>query len=118
MEFQKNIYLCFIDYAKAFDCVDQNKLWKFLKKCECQTNLPISWETCMGVKKWQLEPHIKQWTGSKLGKDFNKPVYHHPDACLFDLHASYKMMGWMNHKLESRLLGEMSTTSDMQMIPL
>ena len=46
-EFQKNIYFCFIDYAKAFDCVDHNKLWKFLKRWEYQTTLPASWETCM-----------------------------------------------------------------------
>ena len=44
---QKNIYFCFIDYAKAFDCVDHNKLEKFLKRWEYQTTLPVSWETCM-----------------------------------------------------------------------
>ena len=49
-EFQKNICF-FIDYAKAFDCVDHNKLWKFLKRWKCQTILPASWETCMRVKK-------------------------------------------------------------------
>ena len=49
-EFQKNIYFCFTDYAKAFDCVDHNKLWKILRQ-EYQTNLPASWETCMQVKK-------------------------------------------------------------------
>ena len=49
-DFQENIYFCFIDYAKAFDCVDHNKLWKILR-WEYQTNLPASWETCMQVKK-------------------------------------------------------------------
>ena len=49
-EFQKNIYFCFIDFAKAFDCVDHNKLWKILKKWEYQTTWPVSWETCMQVK--------------------------------------------------------------------
>ena len=53
-EFQKNIYFCFIDYAKAFDCVDPNKLW-FFKRWEYQTTLPDSWEICMQVKKRQLE---------------------------------------------------------------
>ena len=48
-EFQKNI--CFIDYAKAFDCVDHNKLWKILKEMRIQTTLPVPWETCMQVKK-------------------------------------------------------------------
>ena len=50
-EFQQNIYFCFIDYAKAFDCEDHNKLWKLLKKWEYQTILPVSWETYMQVKK-------------------------------------------------------------------
>ena len=50
-EFQKNIYFCFIDYAKDFDCVDHNKLWKIFKKWEYQTTWPASWEICMQVKK-------------------------------------------------------------------
>ena len=54
--FQKNIYFCFIDYAKAFDCVDHNKLWKILKEMEYQKPWPAaSWETCMQVRKQQLE---------------------------------------------------------------
>ena len=52
-EFQKNIYFCFIDYAKAFDCVNHNKLWKTIK--EMGTILPVSWETCILVKKQQVE---------------------------------------------------------------
>ena len=54
-EFQKNIYFCFIDYTKAFDCVDHNKLRKFLKWWEYQITLPVSWETCMQVKKQQYQ---------------------------------------------------------------
>ena len=50
-EFQKNIYFCLIDYAKAFDCVDYNKLWKILQDMEYQITWPASWETCMQVKK-------------------------------------------------------------------
>ena len=68
-EFQKNIYFCFIDYAKAFDCVDHNKLCIF-KRWEHQTTWPASWEICMQVKKQQLEQDMKQWTGSKLGKEY------------------------------------------------
>ena len=64
-EFQKNIHFCFIDYAKAFDCVDHNKLWKFFKRWEYQTTWPASWEICMQVKKQQLEPDMEQQTGSK-----------------------------------------------------
>ena len=64
-EFQKNIYFCFIDYAKAFDCVDHHKLWKILKRREYQTIWPTSWETCMQVSKQQLELDMEQQTGSK-----------------------------------------------------
>ena len=64
-EFQKNIYFCFIDYAKAFDCVDHKKLWKFFKRWEYQTTWPASWETCMQVRKQQLEVDMEQQTDSK-----------------------------------------------------
>ena len=64
-ESQKNIYFCFIDYAKAFDCLDQNKLWKILKEMEYQTTWPASWETSMQVRKKQLELDMEQQTGSK-----------------------------------------------------
>ena len=63
-EFQKNIYFCFIEYAKAFDCVDHRKLWKILRR-KYQTTLPTSWEICMQMKKQQLEPDMEQQTGSK-----------------------------------------------------
>ena len=52
-EFQKNIYFCFIDYAKSFDCLDHSKLWKILQEMEYQTTLPASWETYMQIKKQQ-----------------------------------------------------------------
>ena len=64
-EFQKNIYFCFIDYAKAFDCVDHNKLWTILKEMGMQTTWPASWETYMQIRKQQLELDMKQQTGSK-----------------------------------------------------
>ena len=64
-EFQKSIYFCFIDYAKAFDCVDHNKLWKFFKSWEYQTTWPASWEIYVQVKKHQLELDMEQQTGSK-----------------------------------------------------
>ena len=64
-EFQKNMYFCLIDYAKAFDCVDHNKLWKILKEMEYQTTWPASWETCMQVRKQQLGLDMEQQTGSK-----------------------------------------------------
>ena len=64
-EFQKNTYFCFIDYAKAFDCVDHNKQWKILKEMGIPYHWPASWETCMQVKKQQLELNMEQQTGSK-----------------------------------------------------
>ena len=67
LEFQKNIYFCFIDYAKAFDCVDHNQLWKILKEMGIPDHLtwPASWETYMQVRKQQLELDMEQQTGSK-----------------------------------------------------
>ena len=87
-EFQKNIYSCFIDYAKAFDCVDHNKLWKILKGMGIPDHLTSSWETCMQVKKQQLIPDMKQLTGSKLGNEKFKAVYYHP---LYLTYAEYIM---------------------------
>ena len=63
-EFQKNIYFCSVDYAKAFDSLDHNKLWKILKEMD-QTTWPASWETYMQVTKQQLELDMEQQTGSK-----------------------------------------------------
>ena len=64
-EFQKNIYFCFIDYAKVFDCVDHNKLWKILKEMGIPDLFTSLWEICMQVKKQQLEPDMEQQIGSK-----------------------------------------------------
>ena len=62
---RKNIYFSFIDYAKAFDYVDHNKLWKILKEMKYQTTWNAFWETCMQVRKQQLELDTEQQTGSK-----------------------------------------------------
>ena len=86
-----------------------------LKRWKCQTTLPASFETCMQVKKQQLEPDMEQWTGSKLGNEYVKAVCCHPAYLTSMLSTSCKMLGWMYHKLESRLPGEISITSDMQM---
>ena len=74
----KIIYFCFIDYTKAFAYLDHNKLWKILKEMEYQATFPAFWETCMQVKKQQLEPGMELWTGFKLGKEYIKAVYCHP----------------------------------------
>ena len=64
-EFQKNIYFCFIDYAKAFDCVDHNKLWKILREMGIPDHLPSSWEICMQASKQQLALDMEKQAGSK-----------------------------------------------------
>ena len=69
------------------------------------------------VKKWQLEPDMEQLTSSKLGKEYVKAVYCHPAYLTYRQSTSCEMLGWMKHKLESRLPGEAPITSDMQMTP-
>ena len=90
MEFQKNIYFCFIDYSKAFPCVDHNKLWKIFKELGIPSlyisekntifisgntiNWSASWDICMQLKKQQLELDMEQQTGSRSGKECVKAV--------------------------------------------
>ena len=71
-----------------------------------------------GLEEAQLKPNMKQLTGSKLGKEYIKAVYRHPYYLTYMQGTSCEMPGWMKHKLESRFLGEISITSDMQMIAL
>ena len=90
---------------------------KFWKRWEYQTTWPASWEICMQVRKQQLELDIKQQTGSKSGKEYIKAVYCHFTYLTYIQSTSWEMLGRMKHKLESRLPGEISITSDMQMTP-
>ena len=75
-------------------------------------------EICMQVKKEQLELDMEQQTGSKSEKEYVKVVYCHPDYLAYMQSTSCEILGWMKHKLESRLLGEISITSYRQMTPL
>ena len=88
---------------------------KFWKRWEYQTTWPASWEIYVQVKKQQLELDMEQQIGSKLGKEYVKAVYCHPAYLSCMQSRSCKMLGWMKHKLESRLLGEISVTLGMQM---
>ena len=114
-EFKKNIYFCFIDYAKAFDCVDHNKLWKTLKEMGIPDHL-----TCL-LRNLYAGQEATVGTGHgttdwfQIGKGVRQGCILSP--CLFNLYAEYIMRNaaWMKYKLESRLLGEISITSDLQM---
>ena len=116
-ESQKNIYFCSLNTLKPLTVWVTTNCGKFLKRWEYQTTWPASWEICIQVKKQQLEPDMKQQTGSKLGKGYIKAVYCHPAYLTYMQSTSCKMLGWMKHKLESRLLREISITSGMQMTP-
>ena len=86
---------------------------KFWKRWQYQTTWPASQEICMQVRKQQLELDMEQQAGSKLGKEYVKAVYCHSDYLTYMQGISCKMLGWMKHKLESRLLKEIPA-SDMQ----
>ena len=116
-EFQKNIYFCFIDYTKDFDCADHNKLWKILKEMGIPDYLTSLLKTLYAGQA-ETEPVLEKWTSSKLGKEYVKPVYCHPAYLAYMQSTSYEMPDWMKQKLKSQLPGEISITSDKQMIPL
>ena len=90
---------------------------KFWKRWKYQTTWLASWEICMQVRKQQLELDMEQQTGSKLGKEYVKAVYCHPAYLTYMQSTSWETLDWKKYKLESRLLGEISITSDMQMTP-
>ena len=106
MEFQKNIYFCFIDYAKVFVWITTN--WNILKEMGIPDQLTCILRNLLQVKKQQLEPHMEQLTGSKSGKEYDKAVYCHPVYLNYMQGTSCEMLGWMSYKLESRLLGEIN----------
>ena len=114
----KNKHLLLLHYLKHFFCVDHNKLWNILKEIRIPDHLICLLRTCMQVKKGQSELDMKQKIGSKLGKEYVKDVYCHTAYLTYMQSISCKMTDRMTHKLESRLLGELSTTSGMQMIAL
>ena len=118
-EFQKKTSNATLIMLKPLTMWTATNCRKFLKRWEYQTTLPASRETCMQVKKQQLERDMEQWTGFKLGKEYIvKAVYCYPAYLTYMQSTSCKMPCWMKHKWESRLLAEILTTSDMQMIPL
>ena len=113
---EKHLFLLYSLCQSLWLCGSQ-QIGKFFKRWEYQIIWPISWEICKQVRKQQLELDIEQQTGSKSGKEYIKAVYCHPAYLIYMQCTSWEMPGWMKHKLESRLLGEISITSDMQMTP-
>ena len=112
---RKKIYFCFIDYTKASDCVDHNKLWKILKEMGIPDHLTLTPVKPVCRSRNNRTGHGT--TGSKLGNEYVKAVYYHPAYLTSVQSTSCEMLGWMKHELESRLQGEISITSDMQMTP-
>ena len=109
-EFQKNI--CFIDYAKAFDYVDHNKLWKILKEMGIPDHLTCLLRNLYAGQKATVRTGHRTTDWFQIGKGVRQGCILSP--CLFNLYAEY-IIDWKKHRLESRLPGEISVTSDMQM---
>ena len=114
-KFQKNIYFWFIDYAKAFGCVEHNKLGEILKELWITGQVTCLLRNLYAGQEATVRNGDEQQTVSKLGRECIKAVYCHL-AYLTSMQSTLcEMPGWMKHKLESRFLGEISITSDMQM---
>ena len=92
-EFQKNIYFCFIHYAKVFVWITTN-CGKFFNRWEYQTTWRVSWEICMQIKKQQLELDMEQQAGSKSGKEYVKPVQCHSVYLTYMQSTSWDWAGW------------------------
>ena len=92
-EFQKNIYFCFNDYAKDFDCVDHNKLWKILKEIGIPDHLTRLLRNLCAGQETPVRPDLEKWTGSKLGKEYVKAVYCHPAYLTYMQRTSCEMPG-------------------------
>ena len=112
----ENIY-CFIDYAKPFDCVDHNKLWEILKVMGTPDHLTCFLRKLYTGQEGTLQLDMEQRTGSKLGKEYVKAVYCHSAYLTYIQSTLCEIPDWLNYKLESRLLGEISITSYMEMTP-
>ena len=116
-EFQKNIYFCFIDYAKAFDCVDHNKLWKILKEMGIPDHLTCHLRNLDAGEEATVRLGHGKTDWCQIGKRIRQGCILSP--CLFNFYAEYIMRnaGLEEAKLEPRLPAEISITSDMQMTP-
>ena len=114
---RKNIYFCFIDYAKAFDCVDHNRVWKILKETGIPDHLTCLLRNLYACQEAIVRPGHGKMDWFQIGKGVHQGCLLSP--CLFSFYAEYIMQNayWKKHKLEWRLPGEISLTSDMQTTP-
>ena len=117
-EFQKNIYFCFIYYAKAVDHVGHNKLWKILQEMGIPDHLICLMRNLYAGQETAARTGHGALSGSKLGKEYLEVTYCQPAYLTYMQSASSEMLHWREHKQESGLPGEMSITSGMQMTPL
>ena len=114
---RKNIYFCSIDYANAFDCVDQNKLWKILQEIGLSNHLTSLLRNLYAGQEATVRTGHGTSDWFQIGKEYVEAVYCHPAYLTYMQSTSWETLGWMKHKLESRLPGKISITSDMQMTP-
>ena len=117
-KFQKNIYFCFIDYTKAVDCVESNKLWKILQEMGIPDHLTCVLRNLYSGQEATIRIRHGTTDWFLMGKEYVKAVYCHPAYLTYMQSTSCEMLGWMKHKLKTRLPGEISITSDMQVTPL
>ena len=102
-EFQKNIYFCFIDYAKAFDCVDHEKLWKILQDIGIPDHLTCLLRNLYAGQKATVRTRYGTTDWFQIGKGVHQGVYCHPVYLTYMESTSCQLLGWMKHKLELRL---------------
>ena len=114
---QINIYLCFIDYTKAFDCVDHKKLWKILEEMGIPDHLTCHLRNLYANQEAIVRTRYGTTDCSKLGKVYVKASYCHPAYLTYMQSTSCEMPGWMKHKLDPRFPRAISIISNIQMTP-
>ena len=113
-EFQKNVYFCFIDYDKVFNCVDNNTLWKILKEVGIPDHFTCLLRNLYACQEATVRTRHETTGWFQIEKGVRQAVYCHLAYLTYIQLTSCETPDWMKHKLESRLLGEISITSDMQ----
>ena len=107
---KKNDLFCFIAYAKAFDCADDKKLWKILKEMGIPDHSACLLRNLYAGQEATVSTELGAMDWLQIGKGVRQDLYCHPAYLIFMQSTSCQMLGWMRHKVESRFLGEISTT--------